>query len=772
MDNNIIFTKNNPAYRALNHHLILLLDVDGNVIEDSDANFEHLYFIATQIRKAGNIRKMFRIDASTDLAKLAAEKSVLYGYSDTFDIREQPNPFYTNLPVVTLKLIPQDNKRLHGVVTPSGILPKTIEMSSGGILYLDNSQKVAGFNHTFFSPFSDRYKTPGHLLGLPVSELLSPTPQALQEEILSKTAPPFKLKMTTVCEFDTNNISAVRELKPCGGGTITCTADGFEWVAGNDESSYLVLPFRPDINTTDVAIHLNLKQESTDLPGVVFGDEAGPMLDYDFFGYRLGPDIKNKRMLLKKCGFVIAGCPLPITAFPATQQLTYFKSRDSFLVYKKEQRIFGFHDHDFLNRGTTLLTLFLRPGGRCVLKSIAVSVRPSDASVKNEQFMVKAGEGGHFFLINPFMSFHLNGQNGELSGYHLTEVTDLQTRLNSAEQRYRYLASRYERSKSQFIGSGKAASILKEKAERIAVTKVSVLLQGETGTGKEILARHIHSRSPYAKGPFIKVDCSVLPKTLMESQLFGHEKGAFTGAYHSHTGLFEQAEQGTLFLDEVGNLTHETQTKLLQFLQDFSIMRIGGTKPIQLDIRLIAASNANLSDMVSKGLFREDLYYRMAVVPIHLPPLRQRLDDLPELCREFIQEFSKSHHRNIVGITADGYKKLYAYSWPGNVRELRNVLERAVIFTSNGQIGTTDLDLKADQTLNTPLSTDNRKKKTPFELSREEALMLLVRYRGVIRDIADAIGVSRRTVYYGFKKLGINPNEVRKNPRKSNTIIV
>jgi DNA-binding NtrC family response regulator len=234
----------------------------------------------------------------------------------------------------------------------------------------------------------------------------------------------------------------------------------------------------------------------------------------------------------------------------------------------------------------------------------------------------------------------------------------------------------------------------------------------------------------------------------------------------SRIGLFEQAQGGTLFLDEVGNLTAETQTKLLQFLQDFTITRIGGTRPIPLDIRLIAASNTDLSGMVGKGLFREDLYYRIAVVPIHLPPLRHRLEDLPELCQGFVDAFSRANHKDITGIMAEGYKKLYAHSWPGNVRELKNVIERAVIFCAGREIGAADLDLSPARGTGAPFQAAGRKKKAPVELSREEAINLLARHKGVVREAAREIGVSRRAIYYCFKKLGIRPNDLRQNPHR------
>jgi transcriptional regulator with GAF, ATPase, and Fis domain len=225
-----------------------------------------------------------------------------------------------------------------------------------------------------------------------------------------------------------------------------------------------------------------------------------------------------------------------------------------------------------------------------------------------------------------------------------------------------------------------------ELAEKVASSLTSVLLLGENGTGKELLARYIHRMSTRKEGPFIAVNCAAIPTTLLESELFGHEKGAFTGAAGLHRGRFELANQGTIFLDEIGDLPLETQSKLLRVLQEREFIRLGGTKKIIVDVRVVAATNQNLEDKIKKKLFREDLFYRLNVFPIHIPPLRARIEDIPLLVQHFLAIFAREMNKTTTKIDTKVMERLLEYPWPGNVRELQNVIERAVVLASGDTI--------------------------------------------------------------------------------------
>ena len=232
-----------------------------------------------------------------------------------------------------------------------------------------------------------------------------------------------------------------------------------------------------------------------------------------------------------------------------------------------------------------------------------------------------------------------------------------------------------------------------ETVSRVAATNTNVLITGETGTGKELVARAIHDASPRRERLLVKVNCAAISAGLVESELFGHEKGAFTGAVQRRKGRFELAHGGTLFLDEVGELPPETQVKLLRVLQEREFERVGGSETVRVDVRLIAATNRNLREMVARGRFREDLYYRLAVFPVALPPLRERVADIPLLVRSFLLRFARQAGRPIQDVTPEAMDELVSYRWPGNVRELQNVIERAVILARGSLV---DLDALPD----------------------------------------------------------------------------
>ncbi len=241
------------------------------------------------------------------------------------------------------------------------------------------------------------------------------------------------------------------------------------------------------------------------------------------------------------------------------------------------------------------------------------------------------------------------------------------------------------------IGESPKMREVMEVVSLVARTDATVLIYGESGTGKELLARSIHFQSDRADRPFVVVNCGAIAETLLESELFGHEKGAFTGAHARKLGKFEIADGGTLFLDEIGEMSPTMQVKLLRVLQEKTFERVGGVNPINVDVRIIAATNRNLKEMVQEGTFREDLYYRLNVVPIKLPPLRERREDIPLLCDFLIKKHAEKLHKKVKGITPQALRMLKRYHWPGNVRELDNVIERAVILTKDEMIKAEDI---------------------------------------------------------------------------------
>lgn len=282
---------------------------------------------------------------------------------------------------------------------------------------------------------------------------------------------------------------------------------------------------------------------------------------------------------------------------------------------------------------------------------------------------------------------------------------------------------------------------------KVANTKSTILIYGESGTGKELVARSIHFNSDRSRQPFVPVDCASLVETLLETELFGHVRGAFTGAVTAKRGLFEEADGGTLFLDEVSNLSLSMQTKLLRFLQEHEIKRVGGTESIKLDVRVIGASNQPLEPLVEKGAFREDLFYRLNVVTIVLPPLRERKDDIPLLANHFLQKFTESYGKAISHISPEALERLVQYSWPGNVRELENTIERAVILSTHPIILPEDLPPAILRATEGAIPVFPERLLPLKEIEKSYVLRVLQQTKGNKKKAAEILGIDRTTLY-------------------------
>lgn len=315
------------------------------------------------------------------------------------------------------------------------------------------------------------------------------------------------------------------------------------------------------------------------------------------------------------------------------------------------------------------------------------------------------------------------------------------------------------------IGSGLVMAQIKRQIALVAPKNAWVLITGENGTGKEVLAQTIHERSSRNKKPFVAVNCAAIPEELIESELFGHVKGAFTNALSQKKGKFELADQGTLFLDEIGDMSLRTQAKILRILQEQQFERLGSTETIHIDVRVIAATNKDLKEQIKNGLFREDLFYRLNVVPFHLPPLRERGDDVAELTQYFLNRMAKELGETPKQLTADAKQVLRDYSWPGNIRELRNLLERVCIMSDHAQIDADTLRsyLEIDPENNgSPPSefmsaASFRQAKSDFE--RAYILGKLEENQWNITKTAEAIGLERSNLHRKMKLYGIEPKQ-------------
>jgi len=321
----------------------------------------------------------------------------------------------------------------------------------------------------------------------------------------------------------------------------------------------------------------------------------------------------------------------------------------------------------------------------------------------------------------------------------------------------------YERRFEQVIGNSPALEIVLEQVERVAPTDSTVLIQGETGTGKELIAHAIHNLSSRCGRPFVRLNCAAIPLDLLESELFGHEKGAFTGAIAQKIGRFELADKGTLFLDEVGDIPPALQPKLLRVLQEQEFERLGSTRTHHVDVRLVAATNRDLMKMANHGEFRSDLYYRLNVFPVLLPPLRERREDIPALVAHFVDIYSRRVSRRIENIPPTTMSALTSYQWPGNIRELQNLVERAVILSNDGVLPN---PLPSAATVSTvPASATTLKDSERILILRTlDSVGWVI---GGARGAATKLGLKRTTLIHKMQKLGISRSSHHRHEQRA-----
>ena len=329
---------------------------------------------------------------------------------------------------------------------------------------------------------------------------------------------------------------------------------------------------------------------------------------------------------------------------------------------------------------------------------------------------------------------------------------------------------RHRLGKHELIGTGPAMSKLLAQIEKVAASETRVCILGETGTGKELVARAIHEKSPRHENAFVTLNCAAVPAELIESELFGHEKGAFTGAAARHLGKFEQAEGGTLFLDEIGDMPVAMQAKLLRVLEEGEIERVGGDRPLKVNVRVIVATHRNLEDLVKKNEFRRDLFHRVYVFPLALPPLRERLEDFPDLLAHFACQVAKQNGWKEKLFSSEAIAELRRYSWPGNVRELRNIVERLVLLASENTVSAEDVRLALPTGEMPPLAGNDGKsdagqgtlEQRTEAFEREVLLVEIRRHNFHMTNVARALGLERSHLYKKCQQLGIDLPSLRK----------
>ena len=371
---------------------------------------------------------------------------------------------------------------------------------------------------------------------------------------------------------------------------------------------------------------------------------------------------------------------------------------------------------------------------------IPIIVLTGHGSIEDATAAIKAG--AYDFLTKPLDLDHLNHiVKNALKGREQQKIiTELQEKIKNGGN-----------SASDMIGKSAELNKVKELISKAAPSKANVLITGESGVGKELVAKSIHEQSPRKDKPFVIVHCAALSESLLESELFGYEKGAFTGADTQHKGRFEVADGGTIFLDEIGEINQATQIKLLRVIQEKSFERVGGTQSIKVDVRIVAATNRNLEEDVHAGHFREDLFYRLNVVRIPMPPLRERKDDIPLLLHAFLREFNIENEKNITGFDNRAKSAILKYSWPGNIRELKNCVESAVVMCTGDEIKIEDLPASVRE------KGEEKSITIPIGMTLDEAEMVIIQENlaacnGNKSKCAEILGIGRKTLH---RKLGV-----------------
>ncbi|MBL8028618.1 MAG: sigma-54-dependent Fis family transcriptional regulator [Fibrobacteres bacterium] len=403
------------------------------------------------------------------------------------------------------------------------------------------------------------------------------------------------------------------------------------------------------------------------------------------------------------------------------------------------------------------LFFFLRPNTTLRLISFSLNtVKNADTKPDNPVIASISNKGNkhHYNVVVEQRTMRLRNT----FRFRFDDMTNLYNDLHRLKLEKERLAG-FVRGSGNILGVSPSILAIRDQLTRLSSSGLTVLIEGETGSGKEVLAKALHDESSRSGNPFVKIDCASIPQSLMESELFGFEKGAFTGAHERHLGRFEQAEGGTVFLDEIGNLTMQVQAKLLGVLQDLKVQRIGGLKAISVNVRIICATNEPLQTLMAEGRFRADLYYRLNQIRLALPPLRERLEDIPILANHFIEEASLAQNKPTMSIDSAGLKKLSRYSWPGNVRELRNVIYRAVMLTDGEVISENELETE-DSVQNSRTQGKKGTRNKP-RIRKDDFIKAVSESSGNVTHISKSLGISRIAVYQRLASLGLKLDDYR-----------
>ncbi|MBL8026076.1 MAG: sigma-54-dependent Fis family transcriptional regulator [Fibrobacteres bacterium] len=775
MDFNSLLAKAKfPFWATHSKSAYLLLNENGDIITFWEREtFYYKNEVFAPIKMAGNVFNCFDVRGIQKLSTNIDVPYIFRARSDFFKAGTIPN-FYTSLPICMLMVNPLDDGRFIGTVIMPELFPNIFSPMANAMIYIDTQSNLRGFNDGFYNYFKEQYPDPSELLGLPCGAFFTPTPIQLQNDFFSRFHGLNRDYSELIFRLD-NLTDSANIIERDNKAYFTLTSDGLLWENQHNEGSYITFLHPIDIDAHDFRFETAFTPIKGEPPLVILGDRKGDSEYLDMKGYSWGVNYSGRRRaFLKRYTYPTVESDNTITPFTGRLNYSIEKRLTGLYWNVNNDEIIRYNDFELISNPKAYFSLYLRPGCSVMLHNAALYAEKRTLEYDRTDVTVRLTVPRPiYFMLSRFYNISLTGSYPDIHGYLLRDITRLQESLIKTQNSYQIEKREGERLRSLLTSRGDESSILlgeceelrtiRSKAEIIANSNATVLIQGETGSGKEVLAHYIHTRSLFSKGPFIKVDCSSLAPSLIESELFGHEKGSFTGALQSRKGKFEQAEGGTLFIDEINNLSAEVQAKLLNFLQDFNVTRVGGQRPIHLNLRIIIASNIPLDLLVQQGTFRQDLFFRINVITLKLPPLCERKDDLPLLCDHFIRQYNIQYGKQITGLTGDAYRKLHDYWWPGNIRELKNVLHHAVLFCDKNEIRADLISLKYSLEKNThSIVQGQEKEKVPARgITKEKLMEYLRKNNGNIVKTATELSISRQTLYYHLKRYDINPDTHR-----------
>ena len=761
--------------------LLLQLDRKGVIRRVVTRQAEPLSLDANRIYSAAlpgkNIRRFFRIPGDTEIRSLALSipsriellsperlfaHECVFPSVNAFEQYDALYAFYSSLPFSRLYLRHFEGPGLFGLVRFIQVDGLLNSYRRAPILVLDEAGSVKGINRTFMQCFGAAHSSPTEFLERPAGDFVSPSPLFLQtrneQEFLTAREGRWK-------------VAGALEPKGAGPGQVSQFLDtgalrqeGGDWIFSAPEGGVRPLRIMKPADETkfDCRIEADLDLRRGELPCFILNG-ARQLRDFvpDIDGYLVGPEVTGRFLQVKKEGEVVHQVPADIPTPLGRYRVEMVRCGPLFAYFVNGKLLIGYRDPSPNQHPQSIQYLYLRNGAGVAMDSIRMFTRlkkdPEDFAFREVRLINGTENTYRFHSFIDRYRFLRRGDNIYYA-YVLEDITLLKKNislLSRERDRYRTLAMGEEASGPLVLGESAAMLKVRRDALRMAQTQTTVLIEGETGTGKEVLAHFIHANSLLKSGPFIKVDCASIPATLLESELFGVEKGAFTGATESRSGKLEAAAGGTLFLDEIENLDHATQAKLLGFLQDFTLTRLGSNKKISVETRVVAASNQPLGRLVAHKRFRSDLYYRLNAMKLVLPPLRDRFEDIPLLAVHFLKVYGEKFGRSIGAFSREALQKLAGYSWPGNIREMENAVQKAVLFCDAESIEPRHLDLS------TPFAApgENEEGVAPKGdargLRKAHVEALLEKHNFIIERAAREAEVSRTTFYRKIRAFNI-----------------